>query len=280
MINQPIRCKLCSNTFIGKFCNNCGEKVYSEQDKTLKHLLEDAFHFFTHFDSKFLKTVKLVLLKPGYLSQQYCAGIRKPYFKPVSLFIICIILYLLFPFFKGLNMRFETYASAEYKYSPLVAPVIKNKLANNYFSLEQLSEQYNNTSPKFAKMMMLLYLPLTALALQILFYKRKKYYFDHFIIGTEINSFFTLVGYLLIPVFVYLIIWIWPISKPFFNDDSIFYYMVTGFYFLVCAISLKRFYGEKWVWTIPKAFLFLFLFLFVIKFVYNLLLFYLVMLTL
>lgn len=280
MTNTNIICKNCGNSFSGKFCNNCGEKVYSDHDKTLKHLLEDAFHFFTHFDSKFLKTVKLVLLKPGYVSQQYCQGIRKPFYKPISLFIICIILYLLFPFFKGLNMRFESYQAVQYNYSALVAPLIKNKLANNVYSLEQLTEKYNIASPKFAKLMMLIYLPMTAFALQLLFFKRKKYYFDHFIIGTEINSFFILIGFLIVPIIVKLLTWIWPSSAYLFQDDSVFYMGIVAGFWIVFSIALKRFYQEKWVYTIPKAFLFLLGFMFVIKFVYDLLLFYLVMLTL
>jgi len=278
--NKNIHCKACGHLFTGKFCNNCGEKVYGDQDKNLKHLMEDAFHFFTHFDNKFLKTVKLVLLKPGYLSHQYSGGIRKPFFKPVSLFIICVILYLLFPFFKGLNMRYYTYETAGNTYAPFVAPVIKKKLANNTYSVEQLAERYDQASPKFAKLLILLYLPFTAFALQWLFFRRKKYYFDHFIMATEMNSFYILVGYLIVPLFAYLIVWIWPSAVRLFEDGSSFYFVILGMYSMAFAVALKRFYQEKWIWIIPKTILFLWIFLFLIKFVYNVILFYLVMLTL
>lgn len=278
MNTNSITCKSCSNVFTGKFCNNCGEKLYNDHDKSLKHLFDDVFHFFTHFDNKFLKTVKLVLFKPGYLSSQYCEGIRKPYFKPVSLFIICVILYLLFPFFSGLNMQFGTYHSSNYTYAPFVQPVIQQKLQNNAISIDQLAARYNQASPKFAKVMILLYLPLSALALSILFYRRKKYYFDHFILSTELNSFYILIGFLVVPIFAYAMISVWPASERFFKDGSVFFKIVLGLYLVVFAVAMRRFYKEKWIWIVIKAIIFLLLFMFVIRFLYNLLLFYLVML--
>lgn len=278
MNTNSITCKSCSNVFTGKFCNNCGEKLYNDHDKSLKHLFDDVFHFFTHFDNKFLKTVKLVLFKPGYLSSQYCEGIRKPYFKPVSLFIICVILYLLFPFFSGLNMQFGTYHSSNYTYAPFVQPAIQQKLQNNAISIDQLATRYNQASPKFAKVMILLYLPLSALALSILFSRRKKYYFDHFILSTELNSFYILIGFLVVPIFAYAMISVWPASERFFKDGSVFFKMVLGLYLVVFAVALRRFYKERWIWIVIKAIIFLLLFMFVIRFLYNLLLFYLVML--
>jgi hypothetical protein len=38
-------CKNCGHAFEGKFCNACGEKFYTDKDKSVKHLLEEAFHF-------------------------------------------------------------------------------------------------------------------------------------------------------------------------------------------------------------------------------------------
>ena len=103
-MQAEITCKNCGHQFNGHYCNQCGEKVYSDHDKTFRHFSEDAFHFPTHFDNKILRTWWLIMTKPGFVSSQITAGIRKPYYKPVNLFIIGVVLYLLFSFFQGLNM--------------------------------------------------------------------------------------------------------------------------------------------------------------------------------
>ena len=93
--------------FAGRFCNQCGEKVYTDPDKSLEHFFEDVFHFITHFSSKFLNSFWLVISRPGLMSYKYCRGIWKKYFKPLSLFLIGVILYLLFPMIQGMNIAFD-----------------------------------------------------------------------------------------------------------------------------------------------------------------------------
>src|SRR5687768_6645997 len=108
---QPatISCKNCGNHFSGKFCNNCGEKVITGHDKSVLHLVDEGFHFLTHFEGKFFTTLRTMFSKPGLLSLDYCNGIRKRYYKPVSFFLLLVILYLLFPMFQGLNMTLSSH---------------------------------------------------------------------------------------------------------------------------------------------------------------------------
>src|SRR6478736_8508316 len=98
-------CKNCNNSFSGKYCNHCGEKLYHEKDRSVFHLFEEGLHFLTHFDGTFFNTLKKIFTKPGQLSVDYCNGKRKTYFKPLSFFLLLVVLYLLFPVFEGLNMK-------------------------------------------------------------------------------------------------------------------------------------------------------------------------------
>src|SRR5579871_2821131 len=102
---DPHVCKNCKHSFVGNFCNACGEKVYHENDRAFKHLFEEVLHFLTHFDGTLLRNIKTMLTYPGKVSEDFCYGIRKKYFKPLSLFLLLVILYLLFPLFGGLNMK-------------------------------------------------------------------------------------------------------------------------------------------------------------------------------
>lgn len=87
-------CPTCEHQYHGDYCNNCGEKVFHLHDLSLPHLLEDAVDKFTHFDLKIPKSV-LLLFNPGYLTEKFLKGIRKPFANPIQLFLIANVLFFL-----------------------------------------------------------------------------------------------------------------------------------------------------------------------------------------
>jgi hypothetical protein len=118
----------------------------------------------------------------------------------------------------------------------------------------------------------------SALALNLLFFRRRRYYFDHFILVTELNTFFVLIGYLIVPSIVYGIMQVRPASEVYFHDGSMFFRILLFSYIIVFAAAIRRFYKEAWGWSALKPILFVVIFFFAIKFIYNIILFYLVML--
>lgn len=79
MTNTCINCK---SKLEGPYCHQCGEKIVTEKDFTIKKLLKQTVDVFTHLDSKIFLTLKFLLLKPGKLSEDYVEGLRKPFMKP------------------------------------------------------------------------------------------------------------------------------------------------------------------------------------------------------
>ena len=90
---EKIKCKNCESILNGKFCSNCGQKIYSERDKSLSNISEEVLHFMTHFEGKLFNTLKVIYLYPGKLSLDYSSGIRQKYYKPISLYLLIVILY-------------------------------------------------------------------------------------------------------------------------------------------------------------------------------------------
>jgi hypothetical protein len=186
-------CKNCNYNFKGNYCNHCGEKVYDVHDKSIKHIAEEATHFLIHFEGKLLTTIKSFIFHPGKYSTDYCYGIRKKYYQPVSLYLLLVVLYLLFPKMQGLNMKLETYTSPYYSYNWYAKPLVQKKMQISGYSKAELTEKYNHHSPGVSKLLLLLYLPLSALVLWVIFINKRKPFFDHFIIATEFNAF--MLGY-------------------------------------------------------------------------------------
>ncbi len=86
-------CKNCGHVFKGKICNNCGEKVFNQNQLTAKHFFYQVIDFFYHRESKVLKTIKLNFLKPGFITQENLRGVRVPYAKPVQLYLVVAFLF-------------------------------------------------------------------------------------------------------------------------------------------------------------------------------------------
>ncbi len=258
-MQDVIICKSCGNQFHGKFCNECGEKVYTDHDKTFGHFLEESFHFLTHFDNKLFKSWWLVMSRPGFVSTQISNGVRRPYYKPANLFIIGVILYLLFPLFEGLNMPMKYHLHGTI-YRFLSQPMVEYKMAARHLTLNQLAEKYDHNSPKFAKVLLLIIIPLSAFSLQLLFIRRRRLFFDHITLASELNTFYLFFTFFGIPI-LFFCTFIVALSTFHqfilaFNDDIAIPIHLAGFG-VYCAIAFKRFYNVTWRHAILKSALFL-----------------------
>ncbi|MFT3980475.1 MAG: DUF3667 domain-containing protein [Ferruginibacter sp.] len=80
-------CPNCNNEFTGQFCNNCGQKVTHRI--TMRHLVHDFVHAFTHTDKGFFYMMIQLFVRPGTVAREYISeGKRKRYFLPLQYLII------------------------------------------------------------------------------------------------------------------------------------------------------------------------------------------------
>lgn len=261
-------CKNCNHEFEGKYCNQCGQKSYTDQDKSLSHLFEEIFHFLTHFEGTFLNTLKAVLFRPGKLSSDYCDGIRKKYFKPISFYLMIIVLYLIFPLFQGLNMEMKYYRNIS-AFGSYIEHQIEEKITKEGITEAQLSEKFHKVSEKTSKILLLLFIPFTALFLYLLYFQKKRFAFDNFILATEINIFYLLVFYILFPVFYYFFV---ELSGLFMTENGIAVVIVSGFW-IYSTLVLKKVMHENWLMTGLKSIILVVIHSYFIMVVYKALVF-------
>lgn len=87
-INVITKCKSCGFSGAGKYCSECGQAFITKRI-TLRGLLRDIFHLFTHFDKGFFYTLKRLVIAPGHMQRDFIAGNRNRHQKPFSMFFIC-----------------------------------------------------------------------------------------------------------------------------------------------------------------------------------------------
>ena len=277
MQSNFVTCKSCGTRFQGRFCNNCGEKVYHPHDKSFSHFLEEAFHFITHFDTKIFRSLRLMFTKPGFLALECCEGKRRKYISPVSMFMIGVVIYLLFPVLQGLNISFYSHISNNNSlHINVIQKWAEHKASVEQISLEHLGEKFNHLSPKFSKVLLLVLIPLTAIALSLLFRRKKEYFFDHMMLAAEINAVILFLVFLFLPVIFVGISKLLPINLE-YGDTVIFLFLHGILLLLILVFSFKRFYQVKFLNALIKAFLFIILYMLVLH-VYRLIVFSIVML--
>lgn len=264
-------CKSCNNRFTGRFCNNCGEKIYSQKDKKVSQLFEEGLHFVTHFEGTFLTSLKTIIFSPGKLSDDFCLGIRKRYFKPLSFFLMLVILYLLFPVFEGLNMRLQFHTSHDL-YGAFAKKKVEDIMAAKNLSFEQVSDIFHNKGEKVSKFMLFIILPVMALISWVLGYKKRPYYYDHFIYSTENTSFFILWGFLLLPLLM-VAIRVFVGSQVFKGDFISGSVIIVGM-IVFTFLSARRFFKFSIGYNILYTILYLGLLILFVQYIYKFLLFY------
>ncbi len=264
-------CKNCGKQFTGKFCSFCGQKKYSEKDKSLAHIFEEAFHFLTHFEGSFFTSLKTILLHPGKLTVDYCAGIRKKYYKPISLFLMVVIVYLLNPMYSGLNQEYR-YFKENSVYGSNAIAAIEKKLANSTLTEAELAIQYGQKSKSLSKVLLFLFIVSSTAFLYILYFKQRKWLFDHVILATEINTIFILLIFILFPILMILIGAVFRLNKDLISDE---FFALISFvaFFIYNAIAFKLMFNESTLRTVLKSILFTLLHILFFIFAYRFIVF-------
>lgn len=84
--NPPTHCLNCREPLTGRYCSKCGQDSQEHMD-SVWHLFKHFFEDITHYDGKLWNTVRPLLTRPGFLTQQFLQGKRASYLNPVRMFI-------------------------------------------------------------------------------------------------------------------------------------------------------------------------------------------------
>jgi hypothetical protein len=257
-IQTLVVCKNCNHEFSGKYCNQCGEKVIHQQDRSIKHFLGEVFHAFTHADGKIIRNLKVILLNPGFLSKQYSEGVRKRYLNPVSMFFVVNLIYFLFPIFKSFNLPLQSQFS-ETEYSEwLVKPMVEERLRQDNLDFNEFAERYNLKAAPLSKIMLILLIPLGAIGFFLVNFKRKRFFADDLLVSLELVSYVLFYSIMVLPIILLGIYFIGVAVnldlKQYLLEDNLFVLSIVILSILYFLIRVERtFYNQKIMIAFFKA---------------------------
>ena len=240
-------CKSCGHGFTGLYCNICGEKVLEPRDRTLKTFLSQIQLALTFTDNKFLKSLKLTITRPGFLSKEFVEGRRVPYTKPIQVFFILNLIYFLFPLLQLFNASLDT-QMYQRSHSALVRKMVSTALAESGYSYEAYRLVYNEKSTSLAKLLILVFVLLASLPFNVVYRKRNRFFTDHLTLSVELASFNLAMNAIMLSVFLIivskLIRWSHTGWEKYLDDTTLtIIFVMTNLYFLFAAG--RTFYGQR-----------------------------------
>ncbi len=79
-------CLNCNAEVAGRYCHFCGQENVEVFESTW-HIVTHFFNDITHFDGKFFNTLRFLIFKPGFLSDEYRRGRRASYLNPIRMYL-------------------------------------------------------------------------------------------------------------------------------------------------------------------------------------------------
>jgi len=266
-MNQPIKdeavhhngalCATCRQPLHGLYCSHCGEKKLDKHDRRVINIFEEFFHSLTHADSKFLRSIKYLFTRPGFLTNEYLAGRRKHYSTPLSLFFIANLIYLLWAPVDTFNSRFVSVVNGQ-PYSQSLIPQVEHKMQQKQWTREELAKHYDESSTHEAKLLLILFVFLISLPTALLFISGKQYYYDYVVFAMEYVNFIMYGLMIALPWLLVLIILAAQSirHKSSINIDvntPVVFGCVLSLLWVYLALATRRVFKQSWWLVIPKA---------------------------
>lgn len=180
-------CKNCKKPLAGVFCHYCGEKMVEKNDFSLRTLISQIVDGVFNIDSKIYRSFLYLLFKPGKLTTKYIEGIRKPFMKPIQLFLVANIL-----FFLLLTQSDILRIPAKYFFNGTRDVNIELKMDKSGETAAEFMDRYDKTSKDVSKSAVIIIVPFIGLALWLINYNKDFLFGMHLIFAIHYVSFFFL----------------------------------------------------------------------------------------
>ncbi|MDQ3919574.1 MAG: DUF3667 domain-containing protein [Acidobacteriota bacterium] len=190
---EPAACPECGEPIPGRFCTRCGEKRVEARDYSLRHFLAEALNVFANLESPVPRSFFALLFRPGLLTAEYLVGRRKRYLKPLQLFVFCNVIFFFAQPLTGFN-TLTTPLAVQMRglpYSSLVRGRVREAVGRKGVTLERYAADFDETVRNQARTLVIVMVPLLALALVPLYWRRH-YFVEHLVFATHFYAVFLL----------------------------------------------------------------------------------------
>jgi hypothetical protein len=290
-VSLPETCPSCGQPRLTRYCANCGERAIAPDDLSLKRFFrslgEELLPGFGDEDEQGLKraggrvyrTVYTLLRYPGRMTADYFVGRRRPYMKPVQVYVALSVIFFL------VGTNYFRYELGDYEYVPGIGEtkeLIEREAQRRRTSVESYSEVFDRRITAQKKTMIAVLIPLLALGMVPLIPRRK--YGEHLIFSIHAFAFMMLFLGVIVKLFfyvVFVILRVVPLEREVvstigaaLDNEFIFVSLIYLGYMLYLRAALRVVYGGRPLTPLWRALALTVVHAFLIVFVFRLGLFY------
>lgn len=246
-------CVTCGTELAGEYCHACGERILREPLSLLRfvgELLGEALDA----DGRIVKTVRLLVFRPGGLTVEYLEGRRKPYLGPAAVFVVMNVLFFFVQPLASVNTFTASLQSQTswYPYSPWAERVVSTHLEESGRDRASYSREFDVVSDRYARTLIFIQVPLFALGVMLVQVTKRRYFVEHLVYATHFFAALLLAG-VLASVCIY-IYWQLGLGNQ-FNLEIPLILFIMGY----ASLSLRAVYGDGWLGAGLKSVLLLIL---------------------
>jgi hypothetical protein len=281
-----VTCANCGTPLAGEFCHACGQKRFVESDRRFGHLLHQFLASATDLDGRFWRTLRALLFQPGLLSHEYFEGRRARWLSPVSLFLAVSVVYFVAPLRGGdLTLQFNQQVAPEVRaqalgpdeelsghdreaggqwYSAFTRRWIEQRVARRDaaaraasggaagYAMRDYRLAYDARADDVSKALVVLHVPFAALALMGVFWRRHRYYAEHFVVALHFLAFWMIALQVVLQLIhlAGLLPAAW--QPPAAAYDWLMRIVLSGY----AILALRRAYDVRWPMAVVAAFVF------------------------
>lgn len=192
-------CPNCDAPRTGRWCAACGQEHIGPERRSLRWLLGQFAEALTDIDSRFLRSLRSLLFRPGEMGADWLADRRARWMSPIALFVIVNVSYFFAPQLTDLNLPLGDQFSQVH--GSHARALVDGRLAERGITLEEYANSYALESSNLAKTLIILHVPPYTLLVMLLLWRRRIPFADHFAVALH-----TWTAYLLVMLAVPIIL--------------------------------------------------------------------------
>jgi hypothetical protein len=187
------RCLNCNTLLQGNFCHACGQKVIEQKERTLKYFIFQFFGAAFFLENSFIKNLWKLISSPGLMAKDFVGGRRKRWMAPFSLFLLINLIYFFVNPLTDFNLPLRDHLYwHDATYGKMAARMVEERIQQRGITMEEYERTFNVKTVNLSKSLMVLNVPVMALLLSLMFFRKRNFFADHFIYALYLFSFFLL----------------------------------------------------------------------------------------
>src|ERR1043165_8278518 len=194
------RCATCGINVTTLHCPGCGEKLVEAKDLRFMGLMGQIFQTLTSVDRRLLRSLRVLITRPGVITAAYVDGPRKPYIGPFQLFLIVNLMFFAVQSFSGSPVFSTSLHSHMYDqdWSEFARTAVAHKLQAEHAKLATYTPVFDHAVDVNAKsLVILLVLPFTLLLIP-LFAGSHRPFVTHLVFALHLLAFLLLCSCILL----------------------------------------------------------------------------------